>query len=102
VLPFLQAKMVLCQQLDGCWQEYQHAMQGCGFPAGDKQQLLPSAAVFTACSAEQHAATGEPAAAAGAVVAVAGRNGSWQGAGDGLWPFLHSVYFQDRDKRLPR
>jgi hypothetical protein len=101
-LSFLQAKVVLSQQLDGCWQQYQHAMQGCGFPAGDGQQLLPSAAIFAACSAEQHAAAGRPAAAAGDAAAAASSSGSWQGAGDGLWPYLHSFYFQDRGKRLPR
>jgi hypothetical protein len=95
VLPSLQAKLVLCQQLDSCWQQYQQAMQGCRFPTGDGKQLLPPAAVFAACSAEKHTAAGGPAAAAGS-------NGSWTGAGVGLWYFLHSIYFQDRDKKLPR
>jgi hypothetical protein len=97
---FAQAKTELMRQLSARWQSYQRALSGKGFPQGDGQQLLPSPAVFAACSAERSTA------AAGASAAD-GSNGSssissFEGAGSGLWPYLHSVYFQDTDRKVPR
>lgn len=93
----LQAKAQLTERLNACWQEYQHRFGGRNFPRGDGRQLLPTDAVFAACSAEPGAAGAGLRQARGG-----GGSSSYAGAGSGLYPHLHSIYFQDAGKRVPR
>lgn len=122
--PTQQAKAQLDEKLTAVWQSYQQGLCIWNFPSCDGSQLLPPASVFDACSAERTAAScaGDepaagaagaaaagacPASAAAAAAAVGGPCGqegasSFKGAGQGLWARLHSVYFRDTEKRVPR